>query len=105
MAASAVRQTLSRYHESGERLITPMTAGSELNRNTLSPMENSLTLAFAASGCLPKRSPNCSIVNIGRKVLEKAVDESWNWAALGFNEVSPEIKWCARRDSNAGPSA
>src|SRR5213594_4267003 len=40
-AASAVTQTLSRYHESGERLMTPMMAGAELKAKCFAPMENS----------------------------------------------------------------
>src|ERR1043166_404846 len=43
IAASAERQTLSRYHESAERLITPRSAGRELKTNRVPPISNSVT--------------------------------------------------------------
>src|SRR3954466_8869388 len=60
IAASPLRQTLSRYHESGERLITPMRYGRPLNANCLPPIVNSLTRAFAASRFFSSSAANCS---------------------------------------------
>ena len=62
-AASAVRQTLSRYQESGERLTTPMMAGCELKLNFLPPMENSFTHADAAARFLSSSSESCLRLN------------------------------------------
>src|SRR6266852_624873 len=64
MALSAVRHTLSLYHESGERLITPMIAGSELNLNSVPPRLNSLTRALAAASCSSSNSARCSSLSI-----------------------------------------
>src|SRR6266436_201095 len=64
MALSAVRHTLSLYHESGERLITPMIVGSELNLNSVPPMSNSLTRALAAARFFPSTSARSSSLSI-----------------------------------------
>src|SRR5438552_882228 len=64
IALSLVRQTLSRYHESGERLITPMMAGRELNSKRRPPIENSFTRALAASWFFSNSSARCSSVSM-----------------------------------------
>ena len=66
MAASAVRQTLSRYHESADKLTTPMMAGAELKPNCLLPMENSLTRAEAADRFFSSSSESCSRFSTSR---------------------------------------
>ena len=48
-AASVLRHTLSRYHESADKLMTPMMAGWELKEKCRPPMENSFTCARAAA--------------------------------------------------------
>src|ERR1017187_1896239 len=63
-AASAVRQTLSRYHESGERLTTPMMAGCELKAKGRPPTENSFTRADAAARFFSNNPASCSSVNM-----------------------------------------
>src|ERR1700722_8490014 len=68
MALSADRQTLSRYHESGERLTTPMMAGVELKAKKLRPMENSRTFALAAARWVFNNPANCSRDNISVRV-------------------------------------
>src|SRR6266516_518217 len=65
--ASADRQTLSRYHESADRLITPMTAGRELKEKSLPPMLNSLTRAEAAARCSSTKAARSSSFNIKSK--------------------------------------
>src|SRR5215204_3247283 len=68
-AASADRQTLSRYHESEERLITPMRAGSELKAKCRFPIENSFTRAAEAPALASKRAASFSSVSINDKSL------------------------------------
>ena len=69
-AASVVRQTLSRYHESGERLTTPMMAGCELKANALPPMENSFTRADAAARFFSSNSASCSSFSMAERLSE-----------------------------------
>src|SRR5687768_6278239 len=79
IALSAVRQTLSRYHESAERLTTPITAERELKAKVFPPTENSFTLALAASRFFSSNSANVSSVSIASKVWEKTSEESRNY--------------------------
>src|SRR4051794_32287914 len=74
------RQTLSRYHESGDKLITPIIAVRELKSKWRPPMENALTRAFAASRFLSSSSPRYSSVNI-LKMFQRdrsGLAHSWN---------------------------
>src|SRR4051794_37242202 len=64
MACSEERQTLSRYQESRERLMTPMIAGRELKANAWPPMANSFTRAWAAERCWASNSARYSRVNM-----------------------------------------
>src|SRR5436190_14180448 len=63
-ACSVLRQTLSRYHESGERLITPMMCGWVLNAKCFAPIANSCTRALAASRLFSSNPANCSRLSI-----------------------------------------
>src|SRR5690242_14169088 len=64
-AVSVLRQTLSRYHESADKLITPMIAGLELNANGWLPMENSRTRTDAAVRFFSSKSARYSSVSMG----------------------------------------
>src|SRR5579864_113591 len=70
MALAGVRHTLSRYHESGERLMTPMIEGSELNGKCLPLRVNSLTLEFRLERCASTSVARFSRVNIGRTLAD-----------------------------------
>src|SRR5713226_235456 len=63
-AVSPVRQTLSRYQESVEKLITPMIAGRALKGKSSPPRANSLTWAAAASRCFSSNSDKSSSLSI-----------------------------------------
>src|SRR2546423_1871243 len=63
-APSTLRQTLSRYHESGERLITPISEGRELNAKWRPLIENSLTWYLRQSQYLLVSAANCSRLSI-----------------------------------------
>src|SRR3954451_3867261 len=67
-AFSGLRQTLSRYQDSAERLITPMIEGAELNAKNLPARENSFTCAFAASRFWASNSARYSSVNMREKM-------------------------------------
>src|SRR6185503_14931103 len=62
----------SRYHESGDKLMTPMMAGAVLKANGSPPMENSFTRAFAASRFFSISSARCSNVSMAHSLQTEA---------------------------------
>src|SRR5947208_5972884 len=68
IAASELRHTLSRYHESGDRLMTPMMAGCELKEKGRPQMENSFTCARAAARFFSNRPASSSRFSTGEIV-------------------------------------
>src|SRR5882724_4814054 len=70
-AASVLRHTLSRYHESGDRLMTPMMAGWELKEKCWPPMENSFTCARAAARFFSSRLASSSRFSTARQIVNR----------------------------------
>src|SRR2546430_9161006 len=86
IAVSVVRQTLSRYQESGERLMTPIIEGWELKRKGLPPIENSFTRALAESRYRSTSSANCSSCSIAEADAREC---RWQVMRLQTNRSCP----------------